>query len=48
MLNVIGLVIALPVVVYGGICLGIYTIFKSRRDKGISPRCSQTDLRILN
>jgi hypothetical protein len=42
------LILATPVVVYGTMCLGIFTVMKLRRDRGISPRCSQTDLRILN
>jgi hypothetical protein len=42
------LIVAVPLLLYGGVCCSIFTAMKLRRDRGISPRCSQTDLRILN
>ena len=42
------LILAAPLVIYGTVCCGIYSVLKSRRDRGISPRCSQTDLRTIN
>jgi hypothetical protein len=40
------LILATPLIIYGTMCYGIYSVLKSRRDRGISPRCSQTDLKL--
>ena len=45
---IVGLVVAVPLVLYGGISYSIFHVLKMRRVNGISPRCSQTDLRIIN
>jgi hypothetical protein len=35
----------LPIIMYGAVCWGLIHNLHKRRKLGISPRCSQTDLK---
>jgi hypothetical protein len=42
------LVAGIPIIVYGAACWGLIYNLKRRRDLGISPRCSQNDLKDID